>query len=79
MLCFGKFPVTNIFMDEKRVVSNSYVEFFCLTLSKNAEGEQFSLSLISGIEKNRMRGWGGECQDFSSKNSCLPVPKKFVG
>ena len=28
VLCFGKFPVTNNFTDEKRVVSNSYVEFF---------------------------------------------------
>ena len=37
---------------------------FFLTMSKSAEGEPFSLSLISGIEKNWMRGWGGECQDF---------------
>ena len=40
-------------------VSNSYVEFFCLTLSKTAVGELFSLSIISGIEKNWMRGWRG--------------------
>ena len=59
VLCFGKFPVTNNFMDEKRVVYFFYVEFFCLTLSKTAVGELFSLSLISGIEKVRMRDWGG--------------------
>ena len=32
---------------------------FCLTMPKNAVGEPFSLSLISGIEKVWMRGWGG--------------------
>ena len=32
---------------------------FCLTVPKNAVGEPFSLSLISGIEKVWMRGWGG--------------------
>ena len=41
------------------VVSNSYVEFFCLTLSKTAVGELFSLSIILRIEKVRMRDWGG--------------------
>ena len=49
-------------------------------MPKNAIGEPFSLSLISGIEKVWMRGWGGgECQDFPSKISCLTVPKKFAG
>ena len=33
--------------------------FFCLAVPKNAVGEPFSLSLISGIEKVWMRGWGG--------------------
>ena len=48
---------------------------------KNAVGEHSSLSLVSGIEKVWMRGWGGgaECQSFPSKISCLTVPKKFVG
>ena len=48
-------------------------------MPKNAIGEPFSLSLISGIKKVWMRGWGGECQDFPSKISCLTVPKNFVG
>ena len=49
-------------------------------MPKNAVGELVSLSLISGIENIRMRGWGGgECQDFPSKISCLTVPKNFVG
>ena len=41
----------------------------CLTVPKNALGEPFSLSLISGIEKVWMRGWGGGgvYQDFQSK------------
>ena len=34
-------------------------EIFCLTVSKNAVGEPFSLSSISGIEKVWMREWGG--------------------
>ena len=59
MLCFRKFPVAKKFMD-KRVggVSRFSVELFCLTVPKNAVGEPFSLSLISGIEKVWMRGWG---------------------
>ena len=62
-------------------VSNFSVDFFCRTVSKNAVGEPFSLSLISGIEKIRKRELGGrgECQDFPSKLSCLKVPKNFVG
>ena len=59
-------------------VSNSYVEFFCLTLSKTAVGELFSLSIISGIEKVRMRDWGGGgVSRFPSNLSFLRVPKKF--
>ena len=53
-------------------------KIFCLTVPKNAVGEPFSLSLILGIEKVWMRGWG-ECQDFPSKISCLTVPKISVG
>ena len=48
-------------------------------MPKNAVGEPFSLSLVSGIEKVWMRGWGGECRDFPSKFSCLTVKKTFVG
>ena len=67
-------------------VSRFPLKFFCFKVSENAEREPFSVSLISGIKKNWMRGWGGgrggggrrECQDFPSKFSCLPVPKKFV-
>ena len=57
-------------------------KIFCLTVPKNAVGEPFSLSLLSGMEKVCMRGWGGgggECHDFPSKISCLTVPKSFVG
>ena len=61
-------------------VSRFPSKIFCLTVPKNAVGEPFSLSLISGIEKVWMRGWGGgECQDFPSKISRLTVPKNFVG
>ena len=47
-------------------------------MPKNFVGEPSSLSLISGIEKICMRGWGGECQDIPSKISFLTVPKIFV-
>ena len=33
-------------------------KFFCLKVPKNFVGEPSSLSLISGIEKVWMRGWG---------------------
>ena len=81
MLCFRKFPVARKFMNKRGGgVSRFSVEFFCLAVPKNAVGEPFSLSLLSGIEKIWMRGWGlGECQDFPSKFSCLTVPKIFVG
>ena len=40
--------------------------------------ESFSVSLLSGIEKDWIRG-GGEYQDFPWKIFCLTVPKNFVG
>ena len=39
-------------------MSRFSVEIFCLTVPKIAVGEPFSLSLISGIEKIWIRGWG---------------------
>ena len=49
-------------------VSRLSLEFFCLTVSNNAVGEPFSLSLISGIEKVPIRELGErEFQDFPSK------------
>ena len=43
----------------QRVMSRFSIEIFCLAVPKNAVGELFSLSLISGIEKVWMRGLGG--------------------
>ena len=70
-----------MFMDKREgEVSRFSSKIFCLAVPKSAVGEPFSLSLISGIEKIWMRGWGGgECQDIPSKISCLTVPKNFVG
>ena len=60
MLCFRKFPVAKKFMDKReREVSRFPSKIFCLTVPKNAVGEPFSLSLLLGIEKVWMRGWGG--------------------
>ena len=60
MLCIRKSPVAEKFMD-RRVweVPGFPFKFFYLKASQNAEREPFSLSLISGIENNWMRGWGG--------------------
>ena len=59
MLCFRKFLVPKKFMEKKGEYQDFASKYFCLTVTKNAVGEPFSLSLISGIEKVWMRGWGG--------------------
>ena len=60
MLCFRKFLVAKKFMDKREgEVSRFLSKSFCLTVPKNAVGELFSLSLVSGIEEVWMRGWGG--------------------
>ena len=52
MLCFRTYPVAKKFMDKREgEVSRFLSNIFCLTVSKNAIGEPFSLSLSSGIEK----------------------------
>ena len=60
VLCFRKFPVAKKLFDKRggeyQVLASKYS---CLTVTKNAVGEHFSLSLFSGIEKVGMRGWGG--------------------
>ena len=66
-------------MDKKGEYQDFPSKIFCLTVPKIFVGEPFSVSLISGIEKDWMRGWEGECQDFPSKICCLTVPKIFVG
>ena len=44
VLCFGKFPVANKFMDKKEgEVSRFPSKIFCLTVPKNAVREPFSL------------------------------------
>ena len=52
VLCFGKFPVANKFMDKKggecRVFPS---ELFCLTVPKKFAVQPFRVSLISGIGK----------------------------
>ena len=40
------------------------LKIFCLTVSKSAVGEPFSLSSISGIKKLWMREWGGGSVKF---------------
>ena len=65
MLCFNKVLFTIKFMDEREgEVKRFPLKIFCLTVPKNAVGEPFSLSLISGVEKVWMRGWRGGIKYF---------------
>ena len=52
MLCFGKFPVANKFMDKRGEYQNFAWNLSCLTVPKKFVVEPFSVSLISDIEKN---------------------------
>ena len=70
LLCFRKFQVEKKFMDKREgEVSRFPSKVVCLTVPKNAVGEPFSLSLLSGIEKVWMRGWrgGGNIKIFCRK------------
>ena len=64
-------------------MSRFFVDFFCLAVPKNFEGEPSCAVFrkVSGGEK--VCGWegrgGGEYQNFLPKTFCLTVPKKFVG
>ena len=52
MLCFRNFLLVKNCMDKKEgKISRIPSKIFCLTVPKNAVGEPFSPSLISGIEK----------------------------
>ena len=53
-------------------------KFFYLTVPKNFEGEPFSVSLISGMER-KTSCFRELCHDFPSRIFCLTVPKNFVG
>ena len=50
-------------------------KFFCVTVPKISVGESFTVALISGMAKVRMRE--GEYQEFPSKTFCLTVPNNF--
>ena len=77
MLCFRKLLVAKKFMHKREgKVSSFRSKIFCLTVPKNAVGEPFSLSLISGIEKVWIRGWGGVSR-FSVENFFSHCAEKF--
>ena len=69
MLCFRKFLVAKKFLDKAEgEVSRFASKIFCLTVSKSAVEEPFSLSSVSGIEKIWMREWGrGSIKFFRRK------------
>ena len=53
-------------------------KLFCLTVPKNFVGEPFSLSLISGMEKVWISGWGGgEVTSISVENFLSHSAEKF--
>ena len=60
-------------------VSRVPSEIFCLGVPKNAVGEPFSLSLLSGIENVWMRGWvrGGGVSRFSSEKFLSHSAERF--
>ena len=59
-------------------VSRFPSKVFCLTVPKNAVGEPFNISLISGIEKIWMRGWGGGgVSRYSVENFLSHSAEKF--
>ena len=59
-------------------MSQSSVEYFCLTVPKFFVGKPFGVSLISGIEKVWIREGGSYYQDSLSKTFCLRVTETFV-
>ena len=78
VLRFGKFPVSHKFMDEKR----GSIKFFRPLFLSHSVGKYrrgtFIVSLISGIEKVRIRELGaGECQDIPSKFSLSQSAENF--
>ena len=75
------FPVAKKFMDKRGGEYQDFPSnFSCLSVPKNAIGEPLSLSLISGIEKVWMRGWGGGgVKIFRRKFLVSQCRKIFVG
>ena len=65
VLCFGKFPVANKFMDKKGGVSRFSVGIFCLTAPKKFAGKPFRVSII--LRYRIIFCFKGLCHDFSSK------------
>ena len=58
-------------------MSRFYLEFFCLTVSKNSVGESFTNALFSDIEKVWIRAGGGGVSRFSVENFLSPRVEKF--
>ena len=78
MLCFRKFPVAKKNMDKgEGEVSRFPSKIFCLTVSKRAVGEPFSLSSISGIKKVWMREWGGGSVKFFRRKFFVSKSQKI--
>ena len=78
LLCFRKFRVPKIVRDKRRGGYHDFLsKLFCLTVPKKFVGEPFSVSLISGIEKVWMRGWGGGVSRFSVEKFFSHSAEKF--
>ena len=74
---FRKFLVAKKFMDKRGVGEcQKFRSFFFLTVSKNFVGEQFSVSLIPGIEK--FYPFQGYVTSFHRKFFASQSPKDFV-
>ena len=51
VLCFGKFPLVNKFMDNEGGVKKYFVENFSCQSAEKFHRGTFNVSLVSGIEK----------------------------
>ena len=81
LLCFAKFLFSRKLLDmmggagERKVVSQSSVKTFSLTISEKFQEEPFKMSLVSGSGMFLLRM---VMSRFSVKKFCLPVPKASV-
>ena len=81
VLSFRKKSVVKKVMDKRggRQYQDFPSKIFCLRVPKKLVREPFSVSLISGMEKNFASEGYVTIFDFLSNFFCLTVPKKLLG
>ena len=79
VLCFGKFPVANNFLNKKGGVSKFSVDNFLSQSAEKFRRGTLWCVITFGYRKFLWIRGRGKYQDSPSKISCLTVPIKFVG